>query len=77
MTKLTEDYRGHRIELSREDCLGGWEQLYYSIYRISDGYECECDFTSDDSELPAFMVCMKERVDAELADADPWGENAQ
>ena len=77
MAELKETYRGHEIILSREECLGGWEQLYYSIYRVSDGYECECDFTSDNSELPVFMEHMKARIDAELSDADPWGENSK
>ena len=69
-------YRGHEINLSRERCMGGWDMLYYSIYRQSDGYECASGFTEDESPLRTYMKYMKERVDAELADADPWGENA-
>ncbi|MCV0427562.1 MAG: hypothetical protein K5905_19050 [Roseibium sp.] len=77
MTELKETYRGHEIILSREENLGGWEQLYYSIYRSSDGFECECDFTSDESELSDFMNDMKARVDEELSSKDPWDEKAK
>lgn len=72
--RLEEVYRGHKITLTRESCMGGWEQLYYSIFREADGYECTVNFTTDESPLPVFMGHMRDRVDAELAEADPWGE---
>ena len=31
-------YRGVKIEARRERCLGGWDQVYWSAYRQSDGY---------------------------------------
>ncbi|MBO9380217.1 hypothetical protein GG804_25965 [Sphingomonas histidinilytica] len=68
-------YRGHEITVTRERCLGGWDQLYYSIFRQSDGYECTSGHTEDESPVPVFVGYMKERVDAELADPDPWGES--
>lgn len=74
--KLSEIYRGHEIILTREQCLGGWEMLYYSIYRESDGYECACSFTEDDSDLHTYMKSMREWIDAELASGDPWDEKA-
>ena len=30
-------YRGHEIKVVREKCLGGWDLLYYSAFRIADG----------------------------------------
>lgn len=77
MEKLKEVYRGHEIELSREKCLGGWDQLYYSIFRVSDGYECTSGFTSDESNLRTYMGYMRKRVDAELTSDDPWDEAAE
>jgi hypothetical protein len=69
-------YRGHEIDVRREQCMGGWSNLYYSIFRVSDGYECTSGFTEDTSSVRTYMGYMKERVDAELSEADPWGENA-
>ncbi len=77
MIELTEIYRGHEIRLSREECMGGWDLLYYSIFRVSDGYEGTSGFTEDESDLPTYMGFMRERVDAELASDDPWGERAE
>jgi len=55
--------------------MGGWSQLFYSIFRISDGYECTSGFTTDESPVHVYMKYMKERVDAELAEATPWGDD--
>jgi hypothetical protein len=68
-------YRGHEIEVRREECLGGWPMLYYSIYRQSDGYCC-LEFPEDSDETVRDAIKhMKARVDAELEDTvDPWNE---
>lgn len=66
-------YRGHEIEVKREKCMGGWSLLYYNIFRTSDGYECASGFTEDSSPVRTYVGYMKERVDAELAEQDPWG----
>lgn len=70
-------YRGHSIEAKREKCMGGWDLLYYSIFRESDGYECASGFTYDESPVRTFIEHMKERVDAELAEDDPWCERQE
>lgn len=70
-------YRGHEIDVRREKCMGGWPMLYYSIFRVSDGYECTSGFTEDASPVRTYVGYMKERVDAELAEADPWLEKAK
>lgn len=67
-------YRGHELEAKRERCLGGWDLLYYSIFRVSDGYECDSGFTSDESPVRTYIGYMKERVDAELAEDNPWSD---
>lgn len=74
--KAQEVYRGHEITVSRERSLGGDLLLYYNVYRESDGYECVCDFTSGDDTVSAYVRYMRERIDAELASDDPWGEKA-
>lgn len=70
------DYRGYEIIVKREKCLGGWPLLYYTIVRNSDGW-LAVDAFQDSAETVRDMVkYMKERVDNELAEADPWGEKA-
>jgi hypothetical protein len=67
-------YKGHEIIVTRDRCLGGWEMLFYSIFRVSDGYEYTSGFTEDSSTVREYVKYMKERVDNELAEEDPWGE---
>ena len=67
-------YRGYELEANRKRSLSGWDQLYFSIYRESDGYECSAGLTLDESPVRTYLKHMKERVDAELLTADPWGE---
>ena len=67
-------YRGHEIEAKREKCLAGYRLLYFSVFRVSDGYECVSSYTTGD-DTPAEMVgYLKSRVDAELASPTPWDE---
>lgn len=69
-------YRGYEINIDREACLGGWSQLYVSIYRVRDGLEVESFNTEDESTVEVYMDHMKRRVDNELASSDPWGLKA-
>jgi len=74
MMKTT--YRGHEIEIHREQCPAGYALVYYSIFRLADGFECASGFTSAEDSLAYLMQCFKDRVDKELYSADPWGESA-
>lgn len=67
-------YRGHEIDVHRAKCLGGWPMLYFSVFRVSDGYECLTSFTEGADTVRDYVGYMKERIDAELATDDPWGE---
>lgn len=56
-------YNGYEVDVKREDCLGGWSQLYYSVYRLSDGL-CVIDSFEDSEETVRDMMgYMKGRVD--------------
>lgn len=68
-------YKGHEIDVHREKCLGGYTLLYYSIFRVSDGYECLSSFEDSAEKVRDMVGYLKERVDAELAEEDPWNEN--
>ena len=61
-------YRGHEIEVKREKCLGGWSELYTSVFRLSDGLECVCD-----CEDSAEKVLTKFRIH-ERANDENWIE---
>ncbi len=71
-----EVYKGHEINVTREPCNAGHELLYYSILRVSDGYECDTDFQDCSETVEEFMQILKDRVDAELKEVDPWEEKA-
>lgn len=70
-------YRGYTISAKRERALGGWDNLYYSIYRDSDGREMVCNFTTGEDTVRDYILYMKERIDAEHATPDPWDECAE
>jgi len=70
-------YRGHEIEVKRERCLGGWSELYTTVFRLSDGLECVCDCEDSGERVVDQVRYMKERIDDELASDNPWGEKAE
>ncbi|HZJ99495.1 MAG TPA: hypothetical protein VFC79_05795 [Tissierellaceae bacterium] len=65
-------YRGHEIEVTREKCLGGWSELYTSVFRLSDGLECICSVEDSAEKIVDQVRYMKERIDEELALENPW-----
>jgi hypothetical protein len=67
-------YKGHEIDVRRERSMGGWTQLYYGVFRVADGYECTSGFCDTSDSTLTFTRILKDRVDAELASADPWDE---
>jgi hypothetical protein len=71
---MIKKYRGYTIEVVREKCLGGWNMLYTTITRDSDGYEAE--YLAEDSKdtVRDQIKYMKERIDAEHETDDPWME---
>ena len=74
---MKAEHRGYEIDVRRAKCMGGWSMLYYSIFRLSDGYECISGCTEDSSPVRTYVGYMKERIDAELADPNPWGETVE
>lgn len=70
-------YKGYEIDCHRAESLGCGEYLYFTITRLSDGYMPVDSFTSGVETEKEYVGYMKERIDAELAEADPWGEKAE
>lgn len=60
---IIEKYRGFELCASRDKSLGGWDCLYFSIYRILDGRCLEDDFTTDDDSEESYIKIMKSHVD--------------
>jgi hypothetical protein len=67
-------YKGHEIEVCRDECLAGYQLLFYSIFRLSDGYECDSGFSEEETTVRNMIKNLKERVDNELSEDDPWME---
>ena len=56
-------YRGFEIDAHREQSMGAGVLLYYSIFRMSDGYELESGFTGGTDRVQTFLGYLKEHVD--------------
>jgi hypothetical protein len=70
-------YKGHEINVDRSESMTGDEMIFYSIFRVSDGFECETNFSSGTETEKEFTELLKQRVDEELECEDPWGEAMQ
>ena len=54
-------YKGCEIEVFRDQCLGGWEMLFYSVF---DGnYEVTSGFSETSDTVREFIKDLKEMVD--------------
>ncbi len=71
---MTTIHRGYEIYVTCEKSLGGDRLMYYSIFRVSDDYECDSGFESSSETVLSMTENLKARVDAELQLLDPWGE---
>ena len=69
-------YRGHEITVTREKCLAGYPLLFYSVFRESDGFECVSGCEDSAETVRGLVSTMKQRVDNELKEDDPWLEQS-
>lgn len=54
-------YKGCEIEVTRDQCLGGWEMLFFSVF---DGnYEVTSGFSESSETVREFIKGLKELVD--------------
>ena len=60
-------YKGYDIEVNREECMAGYDLVYFSVFRISDGLEVIADFVDSADTVRTLMQCMKDRVDEFIA----------
>lgn len=59
-------YKGFELEAIHGKALGGREQVYYSIVRLSDCRHMTDDFSDDEATLEMHIECLKKDVDCFL-----------
>jgi len=74
---MEAEYKGYKIEVWRDKCLGGWDLLYYVITRLSDGYMPVDSFEDSAETVRDKIKQLKERIDNEHKEDDPWMEKAE
>ncbi len=57
------NYRGFDVDAHREKCLAGYDLLYYSVFRKSDGCELTSGYTEGSDTVREYIGYMKDRVD--------------
>ncbi len=67
-------YRGFEIEVYRERCMAGYPLVYYSIFRISDGWEFDSGFYDTADTVREMIKDMKAKVDHYLKNPSDYGE---
>ena len=55
-------YRGFELNVERDQCLGGWDMIYYQAY-TPDGVEVIASFTEEETTVREFMKTLKGMVD--------------
>lgn len=56
-------YRGFTIDVRREKCLGGWEMIYYTVMRDSDGWFFQDNFCDTEDTIQTMTRAMKYQID--------------
>jgi hypothetical protein len=56
-------YKGYEINVKREESLGGWDNVYYHIMRIDDGYFLEDSFSLGEEHIRDVVKACKQMVD--------------
>lgn len=56
-------YKGFEIEAKREKSMGGWDNLYYTVMKIDDGWFMHDGFTTGEDKIRDFVGYLKENVD--------------
>jgi len=67
-------YKGFEINVRREQALGGWDNIYYSVMRESDGWLLCDDFSTGEDKLKDFANDLKNVVDDYLENPSDYEE---
>ena len=60
---MQKEYRGYEIRVAKEKALGGWNNAYLSVFRLSDGLEVICEISSPLDRSEFLIECMERRID--------------
>lgn len=52
-------YKGFEIKAEREKTLGGWENIYYTVMCIKDGWYLEDSFYGGEDKVRDFINSLK------------------
>lgn len=68
------EYKGFDLEVTREKCLGGWNMLYYSIFRKSDLWELASGFWDTKDSIKEGIKSCKSIVEDYLKNPEDYEE---
>lgn len=68
-------YKGFEIEAKREQALGGWTNIYYTVMRESDGWFLCDSFSESEDKIKDFIKDLKNTVDDYLQNPELYEED--
>lgn len=71
------EYRGFEIKAKKEQALGGWDNIYYTIMRKSDGWFLCDSFTEGDENVREFTYSLRNMVDDYLKNPEMYDEDEE
>lgn len=69
-------YKGFEIDIRREQALGGWDNIYYSVMRESDGWFLCDSFSTGEDKLKDFANDLKNVVDDYLENPNDYEDES-
>ena len=72
-----KNYRGYELIAERHKTMSGDRAIIWSIMRVSDGYLGAAETSYDEDTIRTWIKTLKERVDNELKEIDPWMEEEE
>jgi len=67
-------HKGYTITVDRSASQAGYSMLYWSIFRDSDDLECASGFEDSAETVRSLTGLLKQRVDSEVQEPVPFGE---
>ena len=65
-------YKKHHIKVYRTESIGGWDNVYYYIMRVRDGYMPVDSFSSGEENLSTEVEALKKIVDENTLGRRHW-----
>ncbi len=68
-------YKGFDLEAKRDQCLAGWNMVYVSAIRVSDGWVMIESCSDDRDTLATHIKSLKHQVDDYYEHPENWGDH--